>query len=129
MATYYKVVRKNSRSGYRSAVVNGKPCLSYVLGERTVGFEGMPVLLFNSLYAARDFAEDESTYQKVLCILAGKAGRPRRQGFVCGVWRGLFGFRAFWGGDPDVQDNLAWDAPKDTYAADWFEPERVVRTI
>lgn len=116
MATYYKVVRVSRRGEYRSAVINGKACLHYVLGERTAGFEGMPVFLFRHKSAAEEFAS------RNLYILAGTAGTPRPQGWRGSVLRGLRELRRFW------QNGLftRYTAPPGTYVADWFEPKRVV---
>lgn len=121
MATYYKVVRVNRQGEYRSAVVNGKACLRYTLGERTLGFEGMPVLVFKDEHYARAFSR---TLGARTAILAGTVARPRWQTEVCRVWKGLRGFVAFW------QGQLSWPergaSPLGTYAAEWFEPKRVV---
>ena len=120
MATFYKVVRVNRRGEYRSAVVNGKACLRYALGERTAGAEGMPVLVFDSEVAALQF----STAGEREAVLAGTAGNPRIQTKVSYLGCGIRGFRLFWQG----KNRFYWEpAPDATCAADWFEPERVVQ--
>lgn len=121
---YYKVVRERDGQ-FRSAIVNGKACLSYRVGERTYGLEGTPVLVFRDQDNARRFATRWRSPKK-LQVLKGRAGNPREQTWVAFVdlTRRLL---AFWKRGGGRWLGKSGYAPAGTYAADWFEPTGVVQ--
>lgn len=118
---YYKLVRERD-GDYCSAIVNGNACLPYVMGKRTYGYEGTPVLVFRRASAARHYRSIWSDRD----ILVGKAGKPREQSRVSIV--GLTSrFLTFWKrGGEDQSSWTSQEAPAGTYAAEWFEPQKVL---
>jgi hypothetical protein len=122
----WKVVRKDG-DGWKSAIVNGKACVHYAIGERSQGLEGAPVMVFLSKEQARRWQLSGFPRR---AILQGLAGNPRPQeGLVDLGWLGkgywLRAIRRFWKRGDKYRGTTA-GTPFGTHAADWFEPEKEV---
>ena len=122
--TAYKVARKDG-DGWMSAVVNGKACVHYAVGERSSGFGGTPVVVFLSAGHARNW---QNIWPGTV-LLRGRAGRPRLQDRLVQWWEedGLraISVAAFWNRGDGYRGNTRVPPPG-THAADWFEPEKEV---
>ena len=124
--TAWKVAREEN-GAWKSAIVNGKACVSYAIGERSRGFVGTPVMVFLSAQKAREWQRE---YWPDRVLLGGQAGGCRRQWKLADLaWprdgHFLRVFRRFWQYG-DATGSQSMDAPSGTHAADWFEPEMEV---